>query len=220
MGRYGCLLFLMLATATFAQDSLHYESIIPGHAIRFSPFHLLNFYPTIQLSYEKKINGKYTAHLEGGYVLHYNSSNDTRFKDKRGVKIKFEPRYYFWGRVDRTKLYYAAVELYWNAINFDRAASRTECFDLDCTNQFIRYYDYKIRYRENGIGLKLGIVKYFSDFLIDVNSGWMIRNIHYYYPEAEGQGWETEWIFFAIPNERDRIVPCPVIGIRIGYLLN
>jgi hypothetical protein len=206
-----------------AQDSLSMEALVPGKAIKVSPLHLFNFYPTIEISYEHRIAKRVTLQLEGGYVLDY-GSYDTDFIDKRGVKTKLEARYYFWARDERRKLYYMAAEGYWNAVNFDRKSSRIECFDNDCQSQFVRFYDYKMEYRESGFTLKVGFLKYFgaSDVFIDINSGWTIRNVQYREPEelASGGFEDDSVIFFEIPNENDRIAVSPNFGIRFGYRID
>jgi hypothetical protein len=130
--------FVIIAVITLAarqlpaQQYATVDMLVPDKAIKVSPLHLLNFYPTIEASYEQKIRDKITAQLEVGYVLRYNDQQE--FQKMRGVKLKAEPRYYFWGRTDRQKLYYAAIEPYANVINFDRLDSRTECFDLECNH--------------------------------------------------------------------------------------
>jgi hypothetical protein len=216
------LFVLLLCNRLAAQDSLTVDMLVPDRAIKLSPLHLMNFYPTIEISYEQKIAGRVTAQAELGYVLSYPMANgyDEDFQNKRGVKTKLEVRYYFWGRVDRKKMYYVSAEPYRYIINFDRQDERTECFDLECNDRFIRKYNYKMEYRENGMSVKAGLIRYFSNFFLDLNSGFTIRNIRYNEPDWLVPGFDDEmWEFFEIPNERDRVAFAPHFGIRIGYRL-
>lgn len=201
-----------------AQDSLNIDKLVPGSAVKFSPLHLLNFYPTVEVSYEHKLFQRVTLQAEVGYVLDYHY--ETEFDDKRGVKLKLEPRYYFWGRTDREKIYYASAEPYFYVINFDRTDSREECFDMECTSRFRRTYQYKVKYRENGITLKAGYIRYYSRFFLDFNSGLTLRNIRYYKPDLSGADFdEGPLMFIKIPNEENRITIAPHLCVRLGYRL-
>lgn len=215
-----CLLLLLVCTIVNAQDSLRYEKLVPRHALKFSPFHLLNFYPTLEFSYEKKITRTFTAQAEYGYVLSYNQ--DESYHDKRGYKLKLEVRKYFAPVVYRSLIFYGAAEYYRNNIDFNRLFSEQACFGTDCEHTFIRHRYYPVQYNEQGFSVKFGVVKYFfTNFFMDVNSGWTMRFVDY--DEIRPNGIMAfpddveDDLFFDIPNEEDRVVPCPVLGIRIGY---
>jgi len=199
------------------QDSLY--SLIPSHALKISPFHLFGFYPTLQLAYEAKISKRLSFQLEGGYVLNY-QANDTQYQDKRGGKGKVELHYYTLPSQRARLIYYGAVELYYNAVNFDRLTSQQECFDIECNHTFTRQYNYKLMYREPGVGLKVGFIKYFSDIFMDINSGWALRFITYTdtFPGNDFVNDNVAWAF-PIPNEDDRTTLSPIVGIRLGYRL-
>ncbi len=213
-----CIVCLAAAHLLPAQDSLKKVKVLPKHAFKWSPLHLINFYPTIQAAYEYRFTDQYSLQLDGGYIVNFPESNNTRFQNKRGTKLRLEGRYYFGIQPVKLKAFYGAVELYYNAVNFDREESRVECFDIDCNNPFIRNYVYKVRYRENGLGLKLGYTKFYNRFLFDINTGWAIRNVNYIEPSwlDQGDNWD-DWVFVPIPNERKRIAIMPLLGIRIGY---
>jgi hypothetical protein len=216
------LVFVILHGKLQAQDSLSVDLLVPDVAIKVSPLHLINFYPTVELSYEQKIAGRFTAQVEFGYVLDYGTEWYTDFLNKRGIKAKLEGRNYFWGRTDRRKLYYAAVEAYINVINFDRQDSRQECFDLECSYLYRREYLYKMEYREQGLSLKLGMFRYMfsSSFFIDINSGFTLRIVGYNEPDdLIGQFGDDVISPFEIPDESDRITVGPNLGVRFGYRL-
>jgi len=215
------LLVSLLASSAFAQDSLLYSLLIPRQAVKISPFHLLSFYPTLQLAYENKVARRFSVQLEGGYVLHYKMNEDPRYQHKRGVKAKLELHYYMLPSERARLIYYAAAEVYWNAVNFDRLTSQQECFDINCSHVFTRQYTYTVRYREPGFGVKLGFIKYFSDFFMDINSGWGVRFINYTDPSAPPGliNDVNNWGMISIPNEDDRTTLSPIIGIRFGYRL-
>lgn len=202
-----------------AQDSL-YATLVPRHALKISPFHLFGFYPTLQLAYEVKIGSRATIQLEGGYVLNYQINQDTQYQDKRGAKGKLELHYYSLPSQRAKLIYYVAGEFYYNAVNFDRLTTQQECFDIECNHTFTRQFTYKVMYREPGVGLKVGFIKYFDDFFMDINSGWAIRFISYT-DTFQGNDFindNVSW-FFAIPNEEDRTILSPIVGIRLGYRL-
>jgi hypothetical protein len=203
-----------------AQDSASFEVLVPRHAVKISPLHLINFYPTLELSYERQIAKQITLQFEVGYLLDYGSDLYSDFQNKRGVKLKLEGRYYFWGRTDRRKLYYLSVEPYMNAVNFDRQDSRRECFDLECNHIYMREYFYKMEYREQGVSVKLGLLRYMfgSNFIFDLNSGFTLRVIRYKEPgNLVGEFGEGDWTFLDIPNETDRVTISPNLGVRLGY---
>ena len=108
------LVAVFICSFACAQEELSTAMLVPDKAIKVSPLHLLNFYPTIEVSYEQKVTGNVTAQVEAGYVIDYRSGWDREFLNKRGVKLKLEGRYYFWGRMDRKKLYYISAEPYMN----------------------------------------------------------------------------------------------------------
>jgi hypothetical protein len=212
-------LLVVFSSRANAQDSLLYPMLVPHHAVKISPFHLVSFYPTIQLAYEVKMARRATIQLEGGYVLDYPTNINDDYRDKRGVKAKLELHYYMLPSRRANLVYYGALELYWNAVDFDRLTTQTECFDANCNHTFTRQYWYTVNYREPGFGFKLGFVKYFSDFFMDINSGWGVRFITYssepemsFGPVTDVMGWQS----FS-PNEEDRTALSPIVGMRFGY---
>jgi hypothetical protein len=201
------------------KDSLTMAMCIPQQAVKFSPLHLINFYPTIEFSFEQKIASQVTLQLEAGYVLDYETDWNEDFLNKRGVKLKLEARYYFFGRIDKRKAYYVAGEAYSNIINFDRVITTQECFDIECDHPFMRTAEYKMEYREKGFSIKAGLVKRFGKFLLDLNSGLTVRDIEYREPSNWIEQFPDDWTIWDIPNETDRIVLSPNFGIRFGYTI-
>lgn len=206
-----------------AQDSLLYRALVPRHALKISPFHLAGFYPTLQLAYEGRVSTRTTLQLEGGVVLNYPANDDTQYQDKRGAKGKLEIHYYTLPSRRAKLVYYGAAELYRNAVNFDRLTSQQECFDVECNHMFTRQYSYTVMYREGGFGFKVGFIKYFHDFFMDINSGWGVRFITY--TDSPGapdfNNDNITWAqMFSIPNEEDRTTLSPIVGIRLGYRLH
>jgi hypothetical protein len=191
--------------------------VVPEQSVKFSPLHLINFYPTLEFSFEQKIASQTTLQLEAGYVLDYNNDWNEEFLDKRGVKLKLEGRYYFFGRIDRRKAYYMAGEAYTNIINFDRVRTTNECFDINCDHAFTRTAEYKVEYREKGFSIKAGMLKRFGKFLFDLNSGLTLRDIDYNKPAVVE--FDDDWTFWEIPNESDRITVSPNLGFRLGYTI-
>lgn len=213
-------MILFLSTRTSGQESpeMRLQDAIPRHAVRISPLHLLNFYPTIQLGYEANIKKRFSIYTEGGVAVNV-TERDERFLNKRGIKLKLEPRYYLSVSQKGHVLWYAAGEVYYNRINFDRKTRRIECFDLDCQFQYERRLSDKGTYREHGFGIKGGLMIGRNRFFLDINSGFAIRIIDYSLPEST-IGWEGDgWAWYDIPNETDRTALTPLIGVRLGYRL-
>jgi hypothetical protein len=229
---YLYLAFLLIGSQTFGQkaDSIREEkvreerisddNITPRHAVKFSPLHLIGFYPTIQLGYEFRISGPFTMQLEGGYV--YDLYDDT-YRDKRGFKAKVEPRLHFFQNARRTLSLYAAMELYYNHVDFDRDKTITLCFDEDCQDQYNQTFHYTTKYREHGLVFKFGFQKMWDRFIMDINTGLGIRNINYDEPELPQGAFDeddlVEWGSFDIPRIEDRTIPAPFMGFRIGYMI-
>ena len=221
-GFFLALSFFAAQTVAFCQQPPTESALVPHTAVKVSPLHLLNFYPTIELSLEQRILPRFTTQVEAGYVLDYNANIHRDFQDKRGVKLKLEGRYYFGSVSDPNKIYYGAIEAYTNLINFDRYASGTECFDLECEHLYRREYDYKVSYREYGLSFKAGVLRYFgSSIFMDLNGGITLRNVRYNEPARPRAFAENdEFSFFQIPNENDRVAFSPNLGLRFGYRFN
>ena len=211
-----CLMATCTSLSAQQWDSTH--TAVPVHAIKFSPFHLLNFYPTIEFSYEQKIFPRVTLQAEGGYVLDYPDSEGELYQNKRGVKLKLEGRYYP-GSVRRDKISYLAIEPYVNAVDFDRYGAVEECFDADCRRPYTRQIVFTMKYREKGATLKVGMLWYVaSDFFLDVSIGGTLRDVVYEEPSLPNEvGYNREAQFFQIPDEDDRVVGSPYMGLRFGY---
>ena len=213
-------LSLLFFRGASGQDSLAIAMLVPDKAIKVSPLHLLNFYPTIEVSYEQKLWPEITAQIEAGWVLP--TGYDDEFLNKRGIKLKLEGRYYYWGRTRGRVLNYLSVEPYMNVINFDRQLTRTECFDVECNSMFTRTTLEKMAYREEGVSLKFGLMKYWSKkIFMDLTCGVTLRNIRYSDepPEPVGVVDMEPNMFFDIPNEEDRVAIAPLFSGRIGYRL-
>ncbi|HMQ00291.1 MAG TPA: hypothetical protein PKC24_10965 [Cyclobacteriaceae bacterium] len=181
--------------------------------------HLINFYPSIQLSSEYQVSPKTTLQTGLGYVFD-NSFGDERFQNKRGIKARQEIRRYYDLYHKSDQAYYFSLELYLNAVNFNRSEWRTECFDLDCNILFNRRYNYVVRYREHGLSIRNGFIKYLSaNIFIDLAFGATLRFIDYRKPnlppafnEDEFWGW-----FIEIPNERKRTSLAPALTCKLAY---
>jgi hypothetical protein len=209
----------MVHTALVAQESPAESALVPHTAVKVSPLHLLNFYPTIEWSLEQRVLPRITTQVEAGYVVNYGTNTARDFQNKRGVKLKLEGRYYFGSVSDRKKIYYGSIEPYMNVINFDRSASTVECFDLECNSRYRRDYLFKVAYREHGVSVKVGLLRYFgSRTFLDINSGFTLRNVNYREPARPRSFNEVdERSFFQIPNEDDRVTFSPNLGLRLGY---
>jgi len=211
------VLFSLLITVGhygFCQDTLSHDALIPKSVIKYSPLHLVNHYPSIQFAYEFALAGQWTAQFDAGYVIDYGYDLD-EFKNKRGFKLKAEPRYYFDGKPDKGVLFYFAAEFYGNRINFDRTEVQQECFDLGCNHRYTREYDMTVKYRELGSTVKFGRLKWYRDIVFDFNFGLSLRYIRYHHPI--GTGPVDTW--FAVVNEDDRTAFGPHLSVRIGYRL-
>lgn len=219
MRSYSITLFLLLSVSSFAQktDSAFHNSL-PRHTIKFGPLHLLNFYSTVQVAYEYRFRKNHSAQFDIGYVFDSRVEN-VRFKDRRGVKIKLDYRYYFPGLISTTEAYYLAAEAYTNLIDFDRETTQTECFDIDCMNQYQRTYFFKVKYREKGFVLRYGANYFIDKFVLDFNVGLVLRMVDYQKPDiVDGiDTFDGGSFDFDLINEDKRTVLRPTATVRIGY---
>jgi hypothetical protein len=196
-------------------------SYLPKQVIKLGPLHPLNFYPTLQLAYEYRLTRNFTLQADFGYVLTFLHSYNPEFQDKRGVKLKLEARYYLPALIKPRSAHYLSVQPYATSINFDRETQRTECFDLDCTIQFTRWYNYEVKYREQGLAFQYGIHLYGRRITLDVSMGLMLRHVEYKEPPLpRGINEFDEWSWFRIPNEDNRTVIGPTGAIWLGYKLH
>jgi hypothetical protein len=213
------ILMLIHHLSLFGQED---AAVVPHTAVKASPLHLLNFYPTIEVSYEQPISHRVAIQVETGYVLDRFHRNRDFFRDKRGVKLKLEGRYYFTPTADEDQIHYFAIELQANLINFDRSRLWTECFDGKCGYPYRREVFYKVEYREQDVSLKWGAIRYIGDHLfLDFNYGLTLRNIHYYEPSLPRQdkGINDEVVMIEIPNEDERLTLSPNMCLRLGWRL-
>ena len=219
--------FLLLGSASVngqisdeASQGITPENLMPKHAIKFSPFHLASFYPTIQIAYEFRLRDQLTLQLDGG-VMPEIGQNGTKtevrnhIKNKRGYKLKVEPRYYFQADRFREWVYYGALELYLNHARFDGKSMQTECFDAACQDKYKRAYAYRATYHEPGFALKVGIVHYwYSRIIFDYNVGIGVRFVDYTFPShiiPENTDWHNT------PHMADRVALTPILNFRVGY---
>jgi len=209
------ILMLVLSTTCFGQDSTNIDRVVARHAIKYSPFHLINFYPTIQLAYEFRIAKRFSIQIDGGLVV--DDAQNTDYVDMRGFKVKLEPRYYLSSNLKGNFGVYSALELYYNRVDFDRKTIQEECFDFSCNHAFIQTHTFVVKYREPGFGFKIGFVKYISNFLIDINSGFATRFVEYRHPEYITDPLPERGLFRSKRREEDGIRAMPLLGIRIGY---
>lgn len=214
------LLLIVASSSVLGQDSLMTEAVlIPDRAIKLSPFHLMNFYPSLQVSYEHAVGARTTLQAEAGYVMEYIERED--FQNRRGAKTRLEIRQYLEGVEEKRKLYYMAAELYGNFVNFERADFVVDCFDLECNHTFTQQRYYKVRYREQGLNLKVGMLRYFrmeTRVFLDMSLGVTLRRIRYHKPAPEGT-FRDVFFFSVSPNEENRFAGRPYMGLRLGYRL-
>ncbi len=209
-------LWVLFSVAVHGQDSVSIRHK-PKHAVKWSPMHLWGFYPSMQLAYEVGISERIGIQVDAGYVLNFGGNLDEDYQNKRGVKLKTELRYYFESLPKSSDGFYMSVEPYWNQVKFDRSLTSEECFDPACQTRFLRYNTFGVRYKELGLSTKGGYLIFFdSNILMDVTVGWSLRSIDYQYPEGMENTLMNTLNFFE-PNEEDRIVLSPTIGLRVGY---
>jgi hypothetical protein len=157
-----------------------------------------------------------TIQLDGGYIINY-KSDELKFKDKSGFKIKVEPRHYFGTRSDNFG-FYVALELYHNRVSFDHNNTQTECFDESCMDKYRRTYFYRARYEEYGVAAKVGMLIYFFDnFIVDYNLGIGERFIDYTFPGYIRIDRDPLSDQFDVPRTTDRNALAPFINFRVGY---
>jgi len=218
MLRYCILTFsICIVSASVAQEESKYDRVVPNHAVKYSPLHLLNFYSTVQLAYERRLGEKTSLQLDAGYIVDL-GTYDREATNRTGFKVKLEPRYYFGVSYGRTFSWYAALEGYYHRAKYNRMATRQECFDTECQIQFLRRFQYAIRYREPGVGFKVGFVKYFDKVMMDINTGWAVRFVSYEKPSFTPGFNEMDWSWGPqVPNETSRVGVMPLLGFRLGY---
>lgn len=210
------LIIILTSITLAAQDSLQIKHR-PAHALKWSPIHLWGFYPSLQVAYEIGLTKRLSIQTDIGYVINYENGTNTEYMNKRGVKLKAELRYYFESLAGGRDGFYASLEPYMTSINFDRSVTTTECFDPNCQNRYLKYYAYKVEYREIGLSGKGGYVIYFDEnILLDITIGWSWRSINYDQPTNVPVSFSGGFNFFG-PNEEDRVVLSPLFGARIGY---
>lgn len=207
---------IFLVSGVRSQDSIRIRHK-PKHAFKISPVHLWGFYPTLQLAYEIGVSERVGLQFDAGYVVNYGRAVDSDYLNKRGTKLKMELRYYFESLPNSADGFYMSIEPYYSHIKFDRAGSSTECFDPLCQNLFTRYFNYEVTYREKGVSIKGGYVIFFDQhILLDINIGWSLRDIRYDEPPNTIDTFQNNFFFFG-PNEEDRVILSPLVGIRVGY---
>lgn len=213
------MIVTLFASGAHAQDSTlraRAEKLLPRHAIKHSPLHLLSFYATVQMSYEFRISPTWTIQADGGVIVDTQNLQD--FERPRGYKAKLEPRHYFAFSEKRSIGFYQGYELYRNDVSFSRSTTVTECFDPECSARYRRTYRYRMNYLEHGLAPKLGMVKYFRPFLMDIAAGIAFRVIDYSAPPYIDIR-ELDNGVFEVPRIQDRMAFAPIVNFRIGYFI-
>lgn len=222
-----CLLVLLSGAWTLhAQDSLKKKSeYIPAFAVKWSPFHLIYFYPSLQLAIEHKVWRNTTMQYDVGWILNYReNNNDERYANKHGYRLIAELRHYL--PFTPSVPFYIAAEGYYHNIQFDR--NDVIGYDYDDSQGLYNYYQYvhyKVRTKQSGGGLKIGMLLYPAwnknkSFFIDVNGGLAVRNITYKsedLPTGNFVVFEDEHDNIFAPSEKNHVELRPVLGMRIGY---
>ena len=135
----------------------------------------------MQVAYEYRWGKLFGIQTEAGYVLPYSYLHGSDFIDVKGIKTQLEFRYYF-ADISPQQQHYVSSEIHVNAINFNREKFELECFDAECTQTFSRRYFYQVKYREQGLTLKYGLIWYRKNVLLDLNWGLRLRMIDYKKP--------------------------------------
>lgn len=196
----------------------------PVMAVKWSSLHLIYFYPSLQVAFEHKVAKNITLQYDLGLVFNPPDNLNESYRKRRGFRGIAELRYYL---PSPPKVpFYAAGEFYSSRINFDRSYTLGfDCLDGECL--YFRYDTYKVRNKQQGIGLKYGILLFpgwnkHRSFFFDFNAGVAFRSIRYH---EVGKPRESNITFFGneknaisfSPDEDDRREFRPILGIRLGY---
>ena len=191
-------------------------------ALKWSPMHFIYFFPSAQISLEHKLFNKINVQYEVGFVGDYDTRTE-RYSDKRGYRGALELRYYL--PSPRMIPLYVSAEYYYNNIRFDR----TELIGFSCIGSACDYYQYasyRVRYKEQGPGMKFGILLYPGwrhnhRFFFDINVGFSHRNIDSqegYTPVGQNIArFYDNYDHFFEPDESIRKKMRFILGVRFSY---
>lgn len=215
---------LLCSDTCFAQRSI--DSVAkfetPFFAMKFSPQHLVGMYPTIQIGLEHRIIKRLSIHYDAGLVINFKGTNTEDYANKRGYKIKIEPRYYFHS-LEYTH-FYTGLEFYKNDITFDR----TSTFLVTCPSGNCSYYQYdtyQVKNQEKWLAFKVGSTLYGLDskrLFFDLSAGLTFRDIDYDFVGKPIGASLTEFdsgLPFWAPRETDRQVFGLTFVARVAYRL-
>jgi hypothetical protein len=205
---------------------------LPRYTVKWSPFHaVINHYPTIQLALEQRINKKISFQYDFGFVIPVtrtsNRDNSTASR-MRGYKAKFEIRHYLLDPDNHLWLPYVGVEYFYNRVNYNKSeAMGMNCADGTC--DYYQFVTYGMKYREQGVNLKGGVVFRVHRFCLDFQIGVAGRFINYSDSNKPSPGIllndEDDEINFTPFGsvfktiEEDRTVISPTACIRVGYII-
>lgn len=214
---------ILISTMAVAQDVDRFDLAVPRHAVKFSPGHLLvNYHPTIEFSYEHRIARRWTLQGEYGKIVNIpNSQPENRIQDawdsdRKGYKAKLEARYYVYATRGGRFTWYAAGELYYNKINYQKQMVTHEYYDETRDAIYEKTHRQRVYHEEKGINGKFGFLWHMGPVLVDVNAGLGARFIHYSNLLPIFDEDKDEFLEFT-PDETSRDEPGLALGVRVGY---
>jgi len=211
------LLVITISTKSFSQKADNF-------ILKFAPLGLLEPYgQNIHLGSEFISKGPFSIETDIATYIKIFSGDNNRYKDRIGIKIKPEIRYYLSSQKTNTfsyKGFYVANELYFTTDKFKRGDTFAH---FDQTSQEIDsiYYDYeKIRRFIVGDNFKIGYqsvtkIKLTFDYYFGV--GFQYYNASYDYEITDPICCKV-MRFFEIPVYK-KIRPVITLGIKLGYVL-
>lgn len=213
-----CLLIVItVSTKSFGQKT---DNLI----FKFAPLGLLEPYgQNIHLGCEFISKGPFTIETDVATYIKLFNRDEIRYKDRIGIKIKPEIRYYLSSKKPKTvnyKGFYIANELYFTMDKFKRGDTFTH-FDQTIQGIDSSYYDYeKIRRFIVGDNFKIGyqsVTKINLTFDYYFGLGFQYYNASYDYEITDPICCRVMRLF-EIPVYK-KVRPVITLGIKLGYVL-
>lgn len=192
----------------------------PKVIIKFSYLSLFDFKQSIQFAVEYKIKSRINFQNELGYIntLINNLYSYENFRDLKGLRTRFEVRFYQKNRYKEVKGFYLAPEIFYIYSQYKRRREVGRgCVDGGC--DYFELKDYIVYKNIFGQHFKIGYQTEISgNFLIDFYGGVGIRHVFIHAPEVETADRRRD--FMAGNHDNGTFLrPSMSLGFKVGYLV-
>ncbi len=192
----------------------------PARILKFSYLSLFDYKQSIQFAYEYKIRPRVTLQNELGYIntLIKGLYSYENFQNMRGIRTRFEARFYRKNRFNQVNGFYLAPEIFYVYTQYQRQKELGRgCVSGTC--DFFELKRFQVYKNVVGVHFKVGVqIDLSPKLLLDIYGGLGLRMVYIHAPEAEKEDFRLNEFFFQY-NNGEFLRPSMALGLKLGYIL-